>query len=120
MFSTATCGRCRSACRVNCALPARVAMRECLRGRLPDYMLPVAIVPLPSLPRTPGGKIDRRQLPEPAGERPELRREYVAPRTPTETALAEVWREVLRVDRVGVHDGFFELGGHSLLAVQVV
>jgi amino acid adenylation domain-containing protein len=104
----------------NGTAPSSTEMREFLRGRFPDYMVPVSILPLPSLPRTPGGKLDRRRLPEPAAERPELRREYVAPRTPTELALADIWREVLRVDRVGVHDGFFELGGHSLLAVQVV
>src|SRR5262249_22986156 len=85
-----------------------------------DYMVPTTILPLTRLPRTTGGKIDRRRLPAPAAERPASQRKYVAPRTPTEQALAEVWRELLRVDRVGVHDGFFELGGHSLLAVQAV
>src|SRR5205807_6017894 len=70
------------------------------------------------LPPTPNGKVDRKALPAPAG-RPETA-EYVAPRTPLEETLAGIWCEVLKLERVGVHDDFFELGGHSLLAMRLI
>jgi len=81
-------------------------------------MVPSAIVVLDGLPLTANGKVDRRALPAPEG-RPEVGA-YVAPRNATEEALAAIWCEVLRLDRVGVHDNFFELGGHSLVATRVV
>jgi acyl carrier protein len=95
-------------------------LRRWLSGRLPEPMIPSAFVLLEELPRTPSGKIDRRALPEPESERPRLEREYVAPESPVEEALAEIWAGVLGLDRVGLRDDFFELGGHSLLATQVV
>jgi amino acid adenylation domain-containing protein len=93
------------------------AVREALRRHLPDYMVPSAVVVLHALPLTPNGKVDRAALPIPAAE--EEGGGFVAPRTPTEEALAGIWAEVLGA-RVGVHDDFFALGGHSLLAAQVV
>ena len=93
-------------------------LRNVLKKKLPDYMVPSAFVFLDGLPLTSNGKIDRMALPVPEGG-PELVG-YVAPRSPVEEMIAEVWAEVLRLDRVGVHDNFFELGGHSLLATQVV
>ncbi|MEW5928157.1 MAG: non-ribosomal peptide synthase/polyketide synthase [Gemmatimonadota bacterium] len=92
-------------------------LRAHLQGSLPEYMVPGAYVVLEKLPLTPSGKVDRRALP--ASELPG-EQEYVAPRTLTEEVLAQVWAEVLQVERVGAADGFFELGGHSLLATQVV
>jgi len=68
----------------------------------------------------PNGKVDRKALPAPAQNRPELEQGYQAPRTPMEEMLAEIWREVLKLERIGVHDNFFDLGGHSLLATQVI
>ena len=91
-----------------------------LRGRLPDYMVPGHFLFLPALPLTVNGKLDRRALPAPEGERPELARAYVEPRTPLERVLAGAWEEALGMDRVGVEDGFFDLGGHSLLATQMI
>ncbi|HEX8352074.1 MAG TPA: phosphopantetheine-binding protein, partial [Pyrinomonadaceae bacterium] len=82
--------------------------------------VPSLFVELSELPLTPSGKLDRKALPAPDGARPGSAREYVAPRSATEEALALIWREVLGVGRVGVEDNFFELGGHSLLATQVV
>jgi acyl carrier protein len=76
-------------------------------------------VTLDALPLTVNGKLDRRALPEPSGERPELGGEFVAPRTEMEKTIAEVWSELLGVTQVGVHDNFFELGGESLRAIQV-
>jgi amino acid adenylation domain-containing protein len=96
------------------------ALRAFLAQRLPEYMLPNHIVVLDKLPRTPNGKVDRKALPLPDPTRPQLGTEWAAPRTPTEELLAGIWREVLRVERVGIHDNFFELGGHSLLATQIV
>jgi len=94
------------------------ALRSRIAGILPEYMVPSAFVSLDALPRTPSGKIDRLALPAP--EAATTDREYSAPSTPTEEAIAEIWAEVLGVKRVGVRDDFFELGGHSLLATQVV
>jgi len=98
--------------------PDLQALRGELRSRLPEPMVPAAIVALKALPRTGGGKVDRRALPAPD---PAARsREFVAPRTPLEEIVAGLWAEVLKVERVGVEDDFFDLGGHSLLAIQIV
>lgn len=94
-------------------------LKEHLKARLPDYMVPSQWMMLKQLPLTPNGKIDRRALPEPQS-RPEEMGEYVAPRTDVEWILVDIWTRVLRVDQVGVEDNFFDLGGHSLLATQVV
>ncbi|MBW3570675.1 MAG: amino acid adenylation domain-containing protein, partial [Gemmatimonadetes bacterium] len=92
------------------------ALREHLRRTLPFYLVPAAFVALDRLPLSPNGKVDRRALPAPgpAGE------PHALPRTPVEQVLAQIWAEVLRVERVGVDDAFGELGGHSLRAMQVV
>jgi amino acid adenylation domain-containing protein len=93
-------------------------LREHLLRELPEYMVPSAFVSLDAFPLTPNGKLDRKALPAPDFAPAEER--YVAPRTPTEEALAEIWAETLRLERVGVHDSFFALGGHSLLATRVL
>jgi amino acid adenylation domain-containing protein len=95
------------------------ALRAHLAGSLPEYMVPAAYVALEQMPLTPNGKTDRKALPAPEGDA-YARRGYEAPATETETVLAEVWSEVLGVERVGRHDHFFELGGHSLLAVRLI
>ncbi|MEU9230693.1 phosphopantetheine-binding protein, partial [Streptomyces massasporeus] len=95
-------------------------VRDWLGQRLPAYMVPALCVTVDQLPRTVGGKIDRRLLPDPGNHRPSLGRSYEAPRTPAEQAVVEVWQEVLQLDRIGVHDNFFDLGGHSLLATRAV
>jgi len=95
------------------------SLREQIRRRLPDYMEPAAFVWMESLPLTPNGKVDRVALPRPT-ESGTQEREFIAPRTPVEEALAEIIREVLKVPRVSVDDDFFHLGAHSLLGAQVV
>jgi amino acid adenylation domain-containing protein len=97
-----------------------VQLRDYLRQRLPDYMIPSAIVALDEMPRTASGKIDRRSLPAPDATRPELEEAFIAARTPLEEVLAGIWAEVLGLDAVGTRDNFFDLGGHSLLATQVM
>src|SRR5262245_22919778 len=82
-------------------------------------MVPAAYVHLESLPLTANGKVDRRALPEPEGEA-YVRRGYEPPEGEIETALARIWGELLKVERVGRHDDFFELGGHSLLVMRVL
>jgi amino acid adenylation domain-containing protein len=94
-------------------------LRRYLKDTLPDYMIPATFVTLDALPLTPNGKVDRKHLPEADGARPELEEAYVAPRSELERGIANVWQEVLKVEKVGVHDNFFNLGGHSLLIVQV-
>jgi amino acid adenylation domain-containing protein len=93
-------------------------LRAFLKQRLPEYMLPAAVVALDALPLTPNGKLDRAALPAPADAHPGAA--FVAPRTPAEAQLAAIWSAVLGRERVGVHDNFFALGGHSLLAAQMI
>jgi acyl carrier protein len=100
--------------------PNTSELRRFLAERLPEHMVPAAFVTLESLPLTGSGKVDRRALPRPEGERPRLEREYVPPASEVEEALAGIWAEALGIARVGVQDNFFELGGHSLLATQVI
>ncbi|HEX2076321.1 MAG TPA: LLM class flavin-dependent oxidoreductase, partial [Longimicrobium sp.] len=103
--------------------PARRAEREAelrahLAARLPAYMVPDRLVLLPELPRLPSGKVNRRELPDPGASAPAAG--YAEPNPGTEAELAELWREVLRVPRVGRHDSFFALGGNSLAAVRLL
>ncbi|HEX7334998.1 MAG TPA: amino acid adenylation domain-containing protein [Pyrinomonadaceae bacterium] len=93
-------------------------LREYLKKRLPDYMVPSFFVHLNEIPLTANGKIDRRALPEPESFFA-VAAEYEAPRTPAEELLSSLWASVLRVSRVGIKDNFFDLGGHSLLAIQL-
>ncbi len=94
-------------------------LREHLMSRVPEYMVPAAYVQLEELPLTPNGKLDRKALPEPEGDA-YARRGYEEPQGETESKLAAIWVEVLKVERVGRHDSFFELGGHSLLAIRLI
>jgi amino acid adenylation domain-containing protein len=94
-------------------------LRRWLKRTLPDYMIPASFVTLQSLPLTANGKVDYRALPEADSARPELGDGYVAPRSESERVLAEVWAEVLGIERVGVNDNFFDLGGDSILSIRV-
>jgi acyl-coenzyme A synthetase/AMP-(fatty) acid ligase/acyl carrier protein len=100
--------------------PTISALRGALAEKLPDYMVPSTFVFLEALPVTPMGKVDRRALPAPGRERPELESPFVAPRNPTEDTLAKIWSQVLGLDQVGIDDPFLELGGNSLQATQIV
>ena len=99
--------------------PGAAELRAFLKQKLPEYMMPAAFVTVSALPLTPSGKVDRRALPAPERRRPK-EEPYTPPRTPVEETLAEIWKEILKVDRVGVEDNFFDLGGHSLLATRLV
>ena len=94
-------------------------LRSFLKEKLPEYMVPSAIVILEGLPLTSNGKLDRRALPAP-DLHSQLSDKYVAPRNSIEEILSGIWAQVLKVERVGIHDNFFELGGHSLLATQII
>jgi acyl carrier protein len=99
-----------------CSITAN-ELRAHLTNRLPTAFVPAHFVFLSELPLTPNGKLDRKALPSPESE---TKSAYTAPRNPMEQQLAEIWREVLKLDRVGVHDNFFDLGGHSLIAMDLV
>jgi acyl carrier protein len=98
--------------------PPTEELRSFLQERLPDYMVPSAIVNLETLPLTRNGKVDIAALPSP--EQVVNERIVMAPRNPVEQGLLDIWRQVLKLDHLGVQDNFFDLGGHSLLATQVV
>jgi non-ribosomal peptide synthetase component F/acyl carrier protein len=100
--------------------PVASELRRHLKDPLPDYMIPAAFVILDRLPLTPNGKVDRRALPAPEQTQAASESAYLAPRTPVEEVLADIWSRLLGVGPVGVNDDFFELGGHSLLATRVV
>ncbi|HEX8462666.1 MAG TPA: condensation domain-containing protein, partial [Segetibacter sp.] len=94
-------------------------LRDFLKSKLPDYMVPSLFIEIESFPLNISGKIDKKALPSPnAGEI--LEEQYVAPRTQTEKDLVEIWKDVLELEQVGVRDDFFELGGHSLLAIRLI
>ncbi|MFN8008648.1 MAG: amino acid adenylation domain-containing protein [Terriglobia bacterium] len=101
-------------------VPTSAELRQFLKEKLPDYMIPSAFVSLERFPLTTNGKIDRRALPDPGGTRSALESAYVAPKTEVEKTITAVWQELLGLDRIGIYDNFFELGGHSLLATQVI
>ena len=97
-----------------------VRLRSFLKEKLPEYMMPSAFVILDALPLTPNCKVDRKALPAPNSTQLQSDTDFVAPRTPIESQLSEIWQQVLQVKQVGVDDNFFELGGHSLLTAQLL
>ncbi|MEO8302980.1 MAG: non-ribosomal peptide synthetase [Betaproteobacteria bacterium] len=100
--------------------PSATQLRATLSQTLPDYMIPSAFIFLPTLPLTPGGKVDRRALPQPSRERPQMASSYVAPCTALETQLVRIWEDVLPIAPVGVDDDFFALGGDSMDAARII
>jgi acyl-coenzyme A synthetase/AMP-(fatty) acid ligase/acyl carrier protein len=95
-------------------------LRGFLKERLPDFMIPSAFVALEQMPLTPNGKLDRKALPVPDEAQLRSQTPFASPRSPLEELLADVWAEVLGVERVGIHDDFFEMGGQSILATQLI
>ncbi|MFJ5239425.1 non-ribosomal peptide synthase/polyketide synthase [Pseudomonas neuropathica] len=93
-------------------------LQAALKAHLPDYMVPAQWLFLEQLPLTPNGKLDRKALP--AADLSQSQREYVAPSTPLEQQLAEVWQDILKIERVGVTDNYFALGGDSIISIQLV
>jgi amino acid adenylation domain-containing protein len=98
--------------------PTATELRAYVENDLPAFMVPAVFVAMEKLPLTPNGKVDRKSLPAPT-QRVSIQNDFVAPRDATEQMLAQIWANVLKVKRVGLHDNFFDLGGHSLLAVRV-
>ncbi|HEU4771764.1 MAG TPA: phosphopantetheine-binding protein, partial [Candidatus Udaeobacter sp.] len=101
-------------------VPTVSALVRFLAQTLPEHMIPAAFVRLDSIPLNPQNKVDRAALPLPAETRPVLDTPFMAPRCDEEGQLADIWAEILGVDRVGIHDNFFDLGGHSLAATRIV
>ncbi|WP_243147016.1 non-ribosomal peptide synthetase [Scytonema sp. UIC 10036] len=95
-------------------------LRSFLKECLPEHMVPSAFVILDKMPLYPNGKVNRRELPAPDASHFSARNNFVAPRTSTEEALAEIWSQVLGIEQVSIYDNFFELGGHSLLVTQAI
>lgn len=95
-------------------------LRDYMQHHLPDYMVPAIFVDLDQLPITPNGKVDHKALPKPGEVKHEDGTEFVAPRTQVERTLAQIWREVLQIDRVSITDNFFMLGGDSILSMQII
>ncbi len=95
-------------------------LRAMMQTHLPEYMVPASYIFLEALPLTLNRKVDRERLPRPERDRPELETQFVAPETATEQGIAQIWQEILGIERVGLQDNFFGLGGHSLLVTQVI
>jgi amino acid adenylation domain-containing protein len=95
-------------------------LRTFMADNLPEYMLPTRYLILQELPLNQNGKVDRKALPDPGTERPEIQTTFAAPTSDLEKNLCKIWQEVLSVDHVGIHDDFFELGGSSLTALQMI
>lgn len=95
-------------------------LRKFLADKLPEYMMPSAFVQMENFPRTPSGKIDRRNLPAPSNKRPELGNIFVAPETDLQKTFATAWSKLLKVEGIGINDNFFDLGGNSLLALKFI
>ncbi|MGB8495404.1 MAG: amino acid adenylation domain-containing protein [Candidatus Acidiferrum sp.] len=101
-------------------LPTVESLRQFLKEKLPEYMVPAQFVFLDSMPLTLNGKIDKKALPAPSHKNVSDARTFMAPRTDIEKALAAIYAELLKVERIGIHDDFFDLGGHSLMAIKAV
>ena len=97
-----------------------VAVRAHLEAQLPDYMVPAVLIPMRALPLTENGKLDLQALPDPPASRPQREQDFLPPVTETQQRLAEIWMDVLGLQRIGIEDSFFTVGGHSLSATQVV
>lgn len=95
-------------------------LRDLLHNKLPSYMHPTTLMILDEMPRTPAGKVDRRNLPEPERQNYEVSEDIVLPNTPTEEILCGIWSDVLGVEQVGIHDSIFDLGAHSLSAIKIM
>jgi amino acid adenylation domain-containing protein/non-ribosomal peptide synthase protein (TIGR01720 family) len=95
-------------------------LRQLIKQKLPNYMVPSAFVILDALPTTPNGKLDRRALPIPEIDREEITAKFVTAQNPVESQLVQIWAEVLGIQNIGIYDNFFELGGDSILSIQVV
>jgi amino acid adenylation domain-containing protein len=95
-------------------------LRDFLKQKLPEYMIPSSFVVLEALPLMPNGKVNRNMLSVPDSTRPPLTGEFASPRTEIEELIAQTWQEILKIENVGIYDNFFELGGHSLFATQIV
>ena len=100
--------------------PSSSELRRFLATKLPEYMVPWAFVTLKSLPLTPNGKVDRRSLPEPDSARAKLEGTFAEPRTPAEETIAQIWGQLLEIEKVGIYDNFFELGGDSISSIRIV
>ncbi|HEU4511146.1 MAG TPA: amino acid adenylation domain-containing protein [Pyrinomonadaceae bacterium] len=99
---------------------AAAELRQYLKQKLPEHMVPTAFVSLEMLPLTPSGKIDRRALPAPEPGVVQRTQLFVAPRSAVEEVVAGIWSELLHIDHISIHDNFFDIGGHSLLATQII
>ena len=95
-------------------------LRDFLSKKLPDYMIPASYTVLETIPLTPNGKVDRKALPIPELDRSTLASDFVAPRNTAEESLANIWAQVIGVERVGINDNFFDLGGDSIISLQIV
>jgi amino acid adenylation domain-containing protein len=100
--------------------PSVEDLRSYLKEKLPSYMVPASFLYLEEMPLSPNGKVERKALPAPTTARPELEADYVAPSNPVEQKLAEIWSDILSIDRIGIHDNYFDLGGASLQSLEVI
>lgn len=100
--------------------PSVGALRNFLKDKLPEHMVPSGFMLMDALPLTPNGKVDRQALPPPDHTALHLEESFVAPRNAMEEQIAAIWSEVLKLEQIGIHNDFFDLGGHSLSAAQVM